>query len=377
MKVNFLKLILVILSLSLIFFVKNTCSAVDQSLNDTFFQNPAELSKTHQLQLMAGDLFIAPAFKFTGQSSSGRGSVTSKVNNNLPYMLGSFRVNDRVVLGINITPSAYGRLEWPINSIVANASTKTYLLYYRAGVLSSYQFSDDLSIGVGLNFELNRHLELDFVVPPMGNQINKASGLNNSADIGLFYKISPRSYLTAAVFSPVQATGTGTSTLNTKVTNNFSLNITEATVAYIGLQHELNDKLFLEEKIYWSGWYLQKNIEFKNSTTGSYAIPTNWKNVWSYQVSTRYATTERIALLGSLIYETNPAPTVTNSIGYPLAASIFVSVGLDIKLRKSLSAQFIYGYGTFIPNAQINNASGDGAIAANIQVAALQFTYKI
>lgn len=92
---------------------------------------------------------------------------------------------------------------------------------------------------------------------------------------------------------------------------------------YVGLQHLLNDKWSLGEKIYWSGWSIQKNLYFKNTATRSFIVPTNWKDVWSYQITTRYAITEKMALLGSVIYETNPNPTPTNSIGYPLAASTF------------------------------------------------------
>lgn len=351
-------------------------SAVDQSLNDNFFQNPAELSKINQIQLIAGNLFIAPTFKFKGISSGSVGNATSRVNNLLPYLLSSYRLTNRFVLGINITPSAYGHLSWPLNSIVANTATETKVFYYRTGIQSSYQLTDNLAIGAGLNLEMNKLQEIDFVVPNMGNQINKMSGLNCSADIGLFYKITPRNSLTAAIYTPVKAVGFGSSSLNSTITNNFSLSITEASVAYIGLQQELNDRWFLGEKIYWSGWSLQKNISFKNTTTGDVTIPTNWKNVLSYQVVTRYATTEKTALLGSIIYETNPNPTSTNNIGYPLAASMFISAGLDLNLQKKISAQLIYGYGLFVPAAKINTPVSGGSISANIQAAILQFLYK-
>ncbi len=343
------------LSLALTAFVEKTFSAVDQSLNDLFYQNPAELTLINQVQWVAGDLFVEPKLTFTGSAPGGVGSATSKVNNNLPYLLGSYRLSKRFVLGINITPTGYGHTEWPIDSIVSTVSTKTNVLYYRSGIQFGYQLTDKLSVGAGLNLEIIHLEEVDFLIPNLGNQVNKASGYNYTLDIGLFYKINPRHSITAAAYTPVNMVGSGTSTLNTTVSRSYHLGVTEASVVYIGLQHVLSDRWSMVEKIYWSGWSIQKNLHFENTTTGSFIVPTNWIDVWSYQMATRYATTERIALLGSVIYETNPNPTVTNSIGYPLAASTFISVGLDINLVKKLSTQLLYGYGMFTPKAKINN----------------------
>lgn len=377
MKERFLKsFFLTLFFISLILIGQNTYSAVDQFLNDTFFQNPAELSQVNQVRLMVGNLFISPSLRFTGISHGETGNAASVAQDNLPYLLGGYRLTKRFVMGINITPSGYAHVEWPLHSVVANASTTTKLLYYRTGIQSSYQFTDNLAIGLGFNLEHNKNLELDFVVPGMGNQINKVSDLNASVDLGVFYKINKRDSLTAAVYTPVKAIGVGTSTLNTTTVNSTTLPITQAAVAFVGLQHNLTNKWFLGEKVYWSGWSLQKNINFVNTTTGSFIVPTNWRDTWSFQLGTRYATTERITLLGSAIYETNASPTNTNSIGYPLAPVISFSTGLDLTLQKKLTAQVIYGYGLFLPNAVINNAKSNGSISGNFQGVVMQLTYK-
>lgn len=378
MKLTFLKLVLgTTISICFGSLGENAYSAVSQSLNDTFFRNPAELNLINQMQLRAGNLVVAPSLKFTGTSTGGTGSVTSKVTDNLPYLSGDYRVSERFVLGINIVPSGYGHLEWPLDSIVSSVTTTTKLLYYRAGIQSSYQLTKDLAIGIGLNCQINKNDELDFVVPNRGNEINKVSGLNPSGDIGLFYKINAKNFFTTAVYTWVNAMGSGTSTLNKVVSRSFRLGITEASVAYIGLQHVLSDKWLVSEKIYWSGWAIQKRINFQNTTRGSFVIPTYWKDVWSYEVATRYTTTEKIALLGAFIYETNPNSTSTNNIGYPLASTMFISGGLDINLFKQFSTQLLYGYGMFIPKAKIFTAESLGIISAHTQAALLQFTYKI
>ena len=350
--------------------------AVDQILSDNFFMNPAELNLINKLQLIGGGVIINPSFFFRGNSYEQYGMAKSDATDFLPYLLSAYRCNEEIVFGINVTPSAYGHLNWATNSIVAQSSTLTKLLYYRYGIQTSYQLTESLAIGAGLNLEDNAQYKLNFVVPGQGNQINSVRALNYTYDLGLYYKINSKNYLPIAGYSSVSSTGYGTSSTSEITNNNFSLNVLEAPVVYLGLRNILNEKWTMTEKVYWSGFSVQKNIVFNNSTSGSYTIPTNWKDVWSFQATTRYAIKEKLALLGSIIYETNPVPLATNAIGYPLAASGSLSGGVDIALRKNLSIQVIYSYGAFLPNSPINNANIVGTINAHFQAGVLQLVYK-
>ena len=350
--------------------------AVDQILNDNFYQNPAELNVVNIFQVIAGTVFINPVFEFNGISYGVNGNAKSKVTDYLPYVLGAFRLNDRLVLGFNATPSGYGHLEWPVDSIVSQAGTVTDVRYYRYAFQASYQINENLALGMGFNIEDNAKYQLNFVVPGQGNQINSITGLNYTGDFGLYYKIDSKNYLTMAGYTQVNTYGHGSSNIGSIVNTNLSFNITEAPIVYVGLEHFMNDKWFMEGKVYWSGWTIQKNIDFVNTTTGSYSVPTNWRDVWSFQLTTRYTLIDKVALLGSIIYETNPVPLATNAIGYPLAASGSLSGGVDIALRKDLSIQVIYGYGAFLPNSPINNANSVGTINAHFQAGVLQLIYK-
>ena len=355
---------------------RNGYGAVSQILNDSFFQNPAELQVVNNTQAIIGNVFINPNIKFKGSSYGISGNANSNVLDYLPYLLSAYRFNDKLVLGFNAIPSVYGHLNWPVDSFVSQASTLTKLLYYRFGFQSSYQVTENLAVGMGFNIEDNGQYQLNFVVLGQGNQVNSVTGLNYTGDFGLYYKIDPKNYLTVAGYTQVDTYGHGTSSVNGVVNTNLSLNITEAPVIYIGLEHFVNESWFIEGKIYWSGWHIQNNINFTNTTTGTYVVPTNWKDVWSFQATTRYAIIEKLALLGSIIYETNPVPLATNAIGYPLASSGSLSGGVDIALRKDLSIQAIYSYGAFLPNSPINNANSVGTINAHFQAVVLQLIYK-
>lgn len=350
--------------------------AIAQNLNDTFFQNPAELKSINKAQVTAGNVFISPFFNYSGAAFGANGSVNSTVVDYLPYVLSAYRVTDKLVLGLNALPSMYGHLDWPVDSFVAPAATLTKLLYYRFGVQSSYQVSENLALGIGFNVEDNGQYQLNFITPGQGNQINRISGINYTGDFGLYYKINAKNYLTIAGYTQVDTYGHGSSSIGLRTNNNLSMNITQAPVIYIGLEHFANEKWFIEGKVYWSGWSIQKNINFTNTIIDTHIVPTDWKDVWSFQVTSRYAMTERWALLTSIIYETNPVPLATNAIGYPLAAAGTLSGGLDITLTRNFSIQGIYNYGAFLPNSPIYNAVAVGTINAHFQAGVLQFIYK-
>lgn len=358
-------------------YTENAIAAASQILNDNFFQNPAELSQTHKLQLLVGNLFILPKFEFKGISYGQEGKAQSSVSDSLPYLLSAYRINDRFVIGFNATPSAYGDLVWPQSSIVSQATTFTKSIYYRFAAQASYLLNHRLSIGMGVNLEDNKVFELNYLIAGLGNQVNKISGINVTADVGLYYQINNKNYLTTAIYSPVNTLGKGRSTLGSIVNNQFSMTISQAPVAFIGFEHFLNDKWFFSEKVYWSGWDIQKNLVMSNTTTGTIITPTNWKNAWSFQYSARFAATEHLGILNFGDYETNMIDPQFNQIGYPLSAFGSLGSGIDIIIKQGLSTQIVYGYGAFLPKATINNTNSQGQVAFNVQSITLQGSYKM
>lgn len=358
-------------------FQNSAYAAVYQILSDYFYQNPAELSQTHETKVVLGNLFAIPSMEFNGQTPFGSGTASSTVTNSLPYVLTAHRFTDKWVVGFNVTPSAYGHINWGEDSIVSKSSTVTNMLYYQFGLQSGYQFNENLALGLGFNVEYNKFAALNYMTPPLGDQVNKIeNGVNYVGDFGVYYKINAQNYLTAAIYTQVSTYGHGISTLGPIVSNDFSLNILQPPMAYIGLQHTPNEKLFLEEKVYFSGWHIVKNIDFINSATGSFSSPANWRDTWSFQGAARYALTEKLAVLGSGMYETNAVPTATNQIGYPVSASGSLTAGLDILLIKEVSAQLMYSYGGFIPDARIANTTANGTVSANTQSFVFQLIYK-
>lgn len=357
-------------------FTQYAYADVGQILTDYFFQNPAELEAVSQQKMVLGNAFIAPTLTFHGTTLAGTGQAQTSTFDTLPYVLADTRLTDKWVLGFNIVPCQYGDLQWPIDSIVAHDSTTTKVYYYRLGFQSSYQLNPHLDLGIGVGLEYNYLQELDAVVRDLGNEVNKVSAVTQYMDAGFVYHITPRHALLAAMYSPVNIYGKGTSTLGGMVSNNFKLNIVDAAVLYMGLQHTFSEQWFLEERIYWSQWSAQQFSNLENTTRGNLLYITDWKDTLSYQLSGQYTSSEKLAWLATVMYETNAAPLWTNAIAYPIAPSWYFSLGLDRALTQNIHVQLFYGFSTFIPKAQIDTGGSIGMISCNTQSGVLQLTYK-
>lgn len=374
-----LNLLLNLLLINIFCFINSTAyGAAGQILNSIFFPNPAELSQTQQSKITGGTILIQPKLTFKGNYAGQDGQATSEVQNILPYALLDYRWNDKLVTRLNFTPSTYGHIEWPVDSIVSQGGTTTELIFYRFGLQVGYQFDDALSLGAGLNIEYNRNADLNFTIPNLGHQINNASDYNLVPDIGLFYKINNKNFITAAVYTGVDTfSDFGSSFIGNQRVDNYQFLILDAPVAYIGAQQLLSSQWFLEEKIYWSGWSIVNNVEFKNTVTGNYNFPVHWGDAFSYQIFSHYALQEKLGLLGSITYETNPVPQSTNQIGYPVSSTLGLLAGFDYALDQHWQIQLLYSYATFTPDAIIDNNSGNGKVSAQFQMGSVQLSYKI
>ena len=214
-----------IIGILIFFFWGISYAAVYQILSDYFYSNPAELNLINETQLILGNVFVIPRMGFNGQTPLGIGTANSKANNSLPYVLTARRFSDKWVIGFNVTPSGYGHINWGDDSIVSKSSTVTNMLYYQFGLQSGYQFNDKLTLGAGLNVEYNKFAELNYITPPLGNQVNKIeNGVNYVGDFGIYYKINAHNYFTGAVYTQVSTYGHGISTLGPIVSSDFSLN---------------------------------------------------------------------------------------------------------------------------------------------------------
>lgn len=347
-----------------------------QLLNSTFFPNPAAISSINNFEFIGGNLFFVPTLSFTGTSYGKVGSAQSSVYDPIPYLYVHYRLTDKWVIGINMLPSVYGDLLWPADSIVSTASVITNVLYYRSGILASYQITPDLSFGMGINLERN-YLEVAFMDPLLGFERNKSAGYHYVSDFGLKYRINSKDSVSIAYYTPVHYYSRGVSRASNIANYNYATLNANAAVSFVNFNHIVNELWNLKSTIYFSKWNIKKRSVFYNTVSGSEVLPTYWRNVWSFLFASQHILSDKISFAWDVLYETNPVSKFSyNYVGFPLASALNFSANFEFNVYKNIFVKVIGSYGTFAPNARINNANNYGVMSANIYTGALEGTYK-
>lgn len=360
----------------LLFFIGKVLASGGQLLNSTFYPNPAEVSKIKTFEFIGGNLFFLPNLSYTGTSYGKTGSAKSSVYDPIPYMYVNYRLSDKWVVGVNMLPSVYGDLRWPADSIVANASVITNVLYYRSGVLTSYQITPDLALGIGFNLERN-YLEVAFMDPYLGFERNKSAGYHFVTDVGITYKFTSKDRISFAYYTPVRYYARGVSRAGTLVNYNYATTNTDAAVSFVNLNHIVNEWWNVSSAVYFSKWDIKRRIVFYNSVSGDAILPAHWRNVWSFLLINQYIISDKTSFTWQVLYETNPANRASyNYVGFPLSSALGFSANFEFKIYKDFYVKVIGSYSTFAPNARINNSHNNGSISANIYTGALEGAYR-
>lgn len=364
------------LCIILLFFAAKTFAAGGQLLNSTFFPNPSAITNINTFEFIAGNLFFVPTLTFNGISHGKTGTAYSSVYDPIPYMYTNYRINDKWVVGLNMIPSIYGDLSWPIDSVVARSSIMTDVLYYRSGVLTSYQITPDLALGFGISLE-RVFSQITFMDEKFGFQRNKSSGYDYVADFGFNYKLNSKDLISLAYYTPIYKFVRGLSNAGEVKNYNYTALKVDASVVFFSLDHVVNDYWTLNGAVYFSKWSVYKYFIFCNTVSGDFVFPAYWKNVWSFLLTSKHNISDKSIFTWQVLYETNPSYSAKyNYVGFPLSSALNFSAGFEYNFYKNFYVNIIGSYGTFAPNARINNASTYGSVSANIYTGVLEGSWR-
>ncbi len=350
-----------------------------QLLNSTFFPNPADIAKIKTFEFRGGNLFFVPTLTFKGTAHGKTGTAKSSVYDPIPYLYTSYRINNKLAVGINMLPSLYGDLSWPGNSLIAYNSVITNVLFYRSGVLASYQITPELALGVGVNLE-REYLELSFLTKTAGFERNKTAGYNYVTDFGIYYKLTSSDGISLAYYTPVDSVIKGVSRAGKLANYNYAALNTNAAVSFLSVDHIVNSFWVVNGAIYFSKWSTKKNMRYYNTVTapGTSIFPEHWKNVWSFVFTSSHVTTDKTRFCWQVLYETNPSSGAQfNYVAFPLSSALNFSASFEYNFYQNFYIKVIGSYGTFAPKSRINTSGNFGTISANIYTGALEGSFRI
>ena len=357
----------------------------------TIFFNPAGMSRLSGSQLSVAAHAIRPSAKFTNTGSAaalGRplgtngGDAGSWAIVPNGYLVMEINPKMRAGLGVNAPFGLQTEYQngWAGRFQALKSSVET--LNINPSV--SYQASDSLSLGFGLNYQKIRAgltSAQNFVV---GEGMSSMSGsdaawgvnlgalldLGNSGRVGIAYRssISYKLSGTLVVTSP-----TGAVALNRPVTADMKMPDTFS-MSYF---RALDNKWDVMTDLTWTGWGKFSELRIIDAVTGvtRSVTPENWKNTLRFSVGSNYHYNDQWTARMGLAVDQAGVADAFRTARIPDGNRTWLSVGGQYKPSKQTALDFGYSH-LFVNNSTISNNRGAAGTASTATVGNLVGSYN-
>ncbi|CAM2961821.1 outer membrane protein [Legionella steigerwaltii] len=313
---------------------------------DLAYDNPALLKTVNKSEVLLGDSYIYGIFQFVGKLGALTGSATSRQHYNYPYGRIAFRINPKIVAGVDITHLEYANIVFPLNSIVSKLLTATIIKSIDVVPKVSYQLTRQIALGGALNIDNTYDLQVNNIVPPFGNLVNKAADRGAIGwGVGATYAPSSTTNLELSYFSKIMHHVTGTSTWGPFENNHYKLNYPLPALASLGISKSLGSKWLLKAMIRYQWYEAFQALVLQNTALGqTLNLPQGYRNTWVGLASAHYQVDEKWGVLVGSEYNTDPQPLLYRSVGLAGYSATALIGGIDYAFTKEFSAKLTYAH---------------------------------
>ncbi len=391
----------------------------------TIFFNPAGMSRLKGKQVSVAGSFIKPTAKFSDTGSATALAQTSKGGNggdagSLTLVPNTYMVTEidpalRFGLGINVPfglkteydPTWVGRFQ-AITSKIQTVNLNPSL---------SYQASDKVSLGIGLNYQ---HISGDltsavnysalaaavpavFAAVGAGKEgVSTISGSDSAwgYNFGALFNVTPDTRIGVAYRSKIKynlkgtvsftnepAAMAGVPALHSRVANgDVTLPINMPDTVSISGFHQLNDQWDLMADATRTGWGTLQQLKIDRADgTNLQTVQENWKNTWRFAVGASYHYNEQWMARVGVAYDQTPVPDANRTARIPDSNRTWLALGGQYKTSASGKVDFGYAH-LFMSDASISNkqnvpgtsANGDlvGTYTNSVDILSVQYAYN-
>jgi long-chain fatty acid transport protein len=306
--------------------------------------NPAGLSFQGS-SLYLGATLITPKVSFFGPSNYSLNNET-KINDQTftPInVYGTYAVDDDIHVGIGVN-NPYGLgTEWPSQWVGQYVAQKIDLQSFFITPTIAYKLSDQLSIGVGVNYvtggvKMKLATSIPFNnPPPMVTLDLKASGVGFNG--GIIFKPMTDVSIGASYRSSVKLDATGSASFDPNYTalglpnGDAAISITLPATGFLGISYSFMKNLEVEADYQYIGWssYKELKIEFKADPTKNKVEPKNYQDTYIVRVGAEY-TLGDFQIRAGYLYDHTPVTSEYVEPLLPDANRNGYNIGLGYKL---------------------------------------------
>ncbi|NNM79526.1 MAG: transporter [Gallionella sp.] len=398
-------------------FAGGAASAEDAS---TIFFNPAGMSRLSSNQVAVVGSLIQPSMKFNNTGSTGAALQTPGGNGGdagslafLPNAYLVMEINPKLRFGLGINSPFGLQTQYDANWIGRFQAVNSKIQTINVNPALSYQVTDALSLGAGLNYQqitgdLSSAVNysaaafaagggglLTAVGGPNVAGISSISGsdaawgynfggllkLSDATRIGAAYRSKIKYNMTGTVsFSGVPAPLAGAPTLQNGA---ITLPITMPDTFSLSGFHQLNDKWDLMTDATWTGWSVLQQLQINRATGANVqTVPENWKNTWRVSAGANYHYNEQWTARTGIALDQTPVSDAYRTARIPDNNRTWLSVGGQYKASKTSTFDFGYAH-LFVGNTTISQnqaLAGAGFLLgtynSSVDIVSAQYTYS-
>lgn len=376
----------------------------------TIFFNPAGMSRLHGKQVTVAGSFIQPSAKFSDTGSTGAPLQTAGGNGGdaggLALVPNTYMVMEqdaalRFGLGINVP---FGlQTEYDPTWIGRFQAIKSKIQTINLNPSVSYQVSNGISLGAGLNYQ---HISGDLTAAvnysaaaggALGAGLEGVSSMTGSDsawgyNVGALVDVTPATRIGVAYRSRIKYTLNGTVTFSNVpaalatspalANGDVTLPITMPDSFSISAFHQLSDKWDLMADATRTGWGVLQQLKV-DRTDGSnvQTAQHNWKSTWRVAVGATHHYNEQWLARVGVAYDKTPVPDAYRTARIPDSDRTWLAIGGQYKLSQAGTLDFGYAH-LFMKDASIANdqtATGAGNLVGtysnSVNIVAVQYAY--
>ena len=351
--------------------------------------NPAGLAFIGGAHLYGGVTLIAPQVSFFGPSQLNVNTESKMISQTFTpiNVYGTYQIVDGLTFGIGVNnPFGLGT-EWNSDWIGKYITTKVDLSTFFVTPTVGYRISDNLSVGVGVNYvtgkvTLDRDVAIPFNSPPPVVSLS-LKATSYGFNVGVLYKLSPVVSVGASYRSQVKLDATGTATFSPNYTQlslpggDITSSLTLPATGFVGVSYRAMDNLELEADYQYVGWscFKELSVTFKADNSVS-TDPENYQDTYIIRVGGQY-TIGSIQLRAGYLYDHTPIQTAYLYPMLPDANRNGINLGVGYELTDNLSVDISYMFLKFDQRVASNTVDAfDGTYNASANLLGVDLGYS-
>lgn len=364
-----------LISISLLITSANSFALGPQTFLGLNYSNPAALNNIHQAEFILGGAELLPDTEVIGTYAGRSGSTSSNTNNFLPYGRLAYRLYPTLVIGIDMTQPAFTGFQYPVNSFINTVAVTSYGRDNDLSPRLSWQATEKLALGIGINFNNLYNTQINFVIPGRGLLTNKADSWAYGFNAGFVYAIDKISNIGFSYYSQIIQHASGVSNVGTVTTQNVKFNVVLPATYSLDYSRMLRSNWYVDAMLHYTVWSPFRYIVIENSAVGNITLPLHYYNNFDYSLVTKYDYNSKWSLLGKVEY--NPAfqPTAYMTPGYPIFNGFIMGAGAQYAMSKGLYAKFIYGHA--FGNPALHTTLPGGTLTGRMHIPANLYDFSI